>query len=103
MVDAPPDGAYSAEFEEPLLVDDEEHPFRLTRDGEPVTAERVCLHAEMVGMSGMAVTAEASQLGPGRYQVVADFPMEGPWQGSVLVEEQGAGEAAVPVSFEVRP
>lgn len=67
-----------------------------------MTTGDVCLNAEMVGMSGMTVTAEARRLGSGRYEVDADFPMEGPWQGTVVVEdESGASQAAVPVTFEV--
>lgn len=103
MADAPPDMSYAAEFEDPVTVGDSDHTFRLSRDGEPVTADRVCLNAERVGTSGRRVTAEAKPLSSGRYRVAADFPREGPWQGSVLVNRQGAGRVVVPLSFEVEP
>lgn len=102
-VQAPPDDAYAAEFEDPVLVGEETHVLRVTRHGEPVSGAWVCVNVEMAGMSGMGASTKGRELAAGRYQVSLSMPMEGTWTGTALVaDEEGDAEmVAVPLTFEV--
>ncbi len=95
------DPAYAAEFEEPPRMDVKAHVLRVTHEGMPVSGARVCLNVDMVGMSGMGVGNEAREISPGRYEVSLNFAMAGPWEGTVLIEDEGSPPVEVPVSFDV--
>ncbi len=71
------------------------------REGVPVSGATVCLSAGMSEMSHTGVSAQAEELGEGRYQLALNFGMRGSWSGGVLVIESGQG-ASMPVSFNVQ-
>lgn len=101
LMEAARDPSYAAEFEEPPRMDVKTQVLRVSRDGSPVTGAHVCLNVDMVGMSAMGVGDEAREISPGRYEVSVNFAMAGPWQGTVLIEEDGSPAVEVPVMFDV--
>ncbi len=95
------DPSYSAEFEEPPRMDVKTHVLTVSHEGMPVTGARVCMNVDMVGMSAMGVGDEAREISPGRYELSMNFAMAGPWEGVVLIEEEGGQTIEVPVAFDV--
>ncbi|MBW3641817.1 MAG: FixH family protein [Actinobacteria bacterium] len=84
-----PDSSYQARFTQPVTTGSNVYELEVTRDALPVTGARVCLEASMTGMTGMATGQVARESSPGRYEVMARFPMVGPWDVNVQVIERG--------------
>ncbi|HET9051195.1 MAG TPA: FixH family protein [Candidatus Dormibacteraeota bacterium] len=100
VVDVPTDRSYTASFEGSVTMDQTNHTLLVTKGGQPVSDARICLNTYMVGMSGMAMTASASQQAAGRYNVPFQFSMGGPWQATVIVDGK-SGQVGVPIQFDV--
>lgn len=73
----------------------------VTKDGKPVKGAKVCLTADMVGMSHPPVGGLGSETSPGVYRFPAKFSMRGGWVGTVTVVPESGSSVAVPVSFDV--
>ncbi len=103
LSEAPRDASYAVEFEEAVRMDEKTHVLLVSRDGNPVTGARVCLNLDMsgMGMSGMGLRDEAEEVSAGRYEVLVNFAMGGPWSGTVLIEEQDGRQVTVPIAFDV--
>jgi hypothetical protein len=100
-VETEPDPAYAVELQDIPSTRVIAYRMSVTRDGDPVTGAQVCLSADMAGMSAMGVTDDAVEVDTGIYEVAVRFAMAGPWDGTVLVSEDGAESIAVPLSFNV--
>lgn len=100
VLDAPPDGAYSAVFEEPVPAGDQQV-LSVTRGGEPITGAWVCANLVPTDAPDASVVAEGREIDDGRYALDLGLSA-GRWSGTVLIgEEQADGEVAVPVLVEV--
>lgn len=96
------DSSYSARFAAPLDTARDSQVLLLGRDGRAVSGRDVCLSTAMEGMTGMGMSAEASELAPGRYEVPLRFPMAGTWEVTVAVGREGAApEVAIPMKVDV--
>lgn len=72
-------------------------------DGEPVSGAAVLVEADMVGHAHEGISAEATEVEPGRYQTDEQrFPMRGEWAGEVRVSEDGGSRVSTPVDFTVQ-
>jgi hypothetical protein len=92
----------AARFAAPVDTGQRSHVLLLSRDGRAVSGKDVCLSTEMEGMTGMGMSAEASELAPGRYEVPLRFPMAGTWEVTVAVGREGAApEVAIPMKVDV--
>lgn len=96
-----PAPGWSARFADPVGTDEATHVLLVRRAGGPVSGARVCVSTRMSGMTGMAMSTDAMELGPGRYRVPLRFPMEGEWNATVLVTEPGGDRVTVPVTVHV--
>lgn len=102
VVDAPEDPAYTAEITDPVQMHERTHALEVRRGGRLAANVRVCLNAELAGQPGTRVSAQADEVGRGRYELRVDFPRAGEWHGTVLIgRDATAFEASVPVRFEV--
>lgn len=99
--DADADPAYTVQLEGEPVTGQGEYRLLVTRDGARVAGARVCLTAAMEGMAAMGVSAETTEVEAGVYQLTLDFPMAGPWEGTVVVSERGRSAVAVPLSIDV--
>ena len=99
--DAPVAPGYSAAFEQPPSTVHGVQVMAVAVDGTPVSGVNVCVNTWMVGMSGMAMSQPARELGPGRYKVDLQFAMPGRWDANVLVVSGNQSAIQVPVQFDV--
>lgn len=93
--------SYHAQVMPPVSVTQTSHDLLITRDGRPIGRTRVCINTEMVGMSGMGYTNNASQVGPGRYKVNFQFGMSGEYTGNVVVNDPHGNQISIPLKTHV--
>lgn len=56
--------------------------------GQPINSVEVYILANHTGHGGMNVQGKATNQGEGRYAVMADFSMSGPWKVTVQVNQE---------------
>ncbi len=98
------DKSYAATIDEVPSVVIAQYHLTITHNGEPVDQARVCMRADMGGaggMSGMGVISQAAPVGPGSYEVPVRFIMQGPWQGSVLIQRSEGDNVEIPIRVNV--
>lgn len=94
------DSSYTGGFDGPVSVQESTHVLKVSRNGRPLTGAKVCINTEMVGMSGMGYSAEASERAPGRYEVGFRFGMAGDYRTN-LIARTGSGEISIPLLVKV--
>ena len=94
------DSSYTGGFDGPVSVDKTTHVLKVSRDGRPLTGAQVCINTEMIGMSGMGYSAEASERAPGRYEVGFRFGMAGDYRANLVARTQ-SGEISIPLVVKV--
>ena len=99
--DSPTPPGYSAGFEQSPSTVDGVQVLAVADNGRPVTGADVCVYTWMVGMSGMAMSQPARELGSGRYKVDLQFAMPGRWDANVVVVSRNQSAIDVPVEFAV--
>ena len=99
--DSPTAPGYSAGFEQSPSTMAGVQVLAVADNDKPVTGANVCVNTWMVGMSGMAMSQPARELGRGRYKVDLQFPMSGRWDANVVVVSGNQSAIAVPVEFAV--
>ena len=99
--DFPTDPSYAAKFVGSVTMGETNHVLLVTHNGHPVSGYQVCLDTWMVGMSGMAMTSNATEQSAGHYQVPLQFAMSAPWQANVVITTSSGSQVAVPITFNV--
>lgn len=100
-VSAGMDPSYDVQMQDEPVTGQRVYRLSITRSGARVAGARVCIRADLEGMSAMGVSAEAVELQPGIYQFSVDFEMAGPWEGTVVVDEGHRPPVGVPLSIDV--
>lgn len=101
LLDAPKDPSYAVQFADTVTMDQTNHVITVRHAGQPVSGARVCMNTWMLGMTGMAMTTNGSELSPGRYNIPFQFAMGGPWKATVIVSEKAGQQVGVPITFMV--
>lgn len=99
--DFPRDPSYAAKFVGSVTMGETNHVLLVTHNGQPLSGVQVCLDTWMVGMSGMAMTSNATLQSSGHYQVPLQFAMSAPWQANVVITTASGSQVAVPIAFNV--
>lgn len=100
QIESTSNSAYRARLEEPLDATRTVYHLRVTHQGQPVSRARVCMRADLEGMSGMGTSNVAREVARGRYEVSIHFEMPGSWRSTVIVDQGQQKPVAIP--FDVR-
>lgn len=85
LPDARRDPTFTAQFVNPISMDQATLVLAVQRYGEPLVGARVCVYTSKVGRSGLALSDSATVVGPGRYAVRMQFSMGGQWQALISI------------------